>query len=48
MVSEQRRVVTPTSTEVVTTGAPAAAIDRMAATTHDPYAGRRAAAYRLV
>jgi hypothetical protein len=37
-----------TTTEVVTTAAPAAAVDRTAATAYDPYAGRRQASYRLV
>ena len=48
MASEHREVVTPSTTEVVTTPAPAAAVDRTAATAYDPYAGRRQGAHRLV
>src|ERR687886_9599 len=48
MASEHRRVVTPTTAETVTPAEPAAAVDRTAATAYDPYAGRRAASYRLV
>ena len=40
--------VDATHTEVVTTPAPAAAVDRTAVTAYDPYAGRRLASYRLV
>ena len=38
----------PTTTDVVTTPAPAAAVDRTTATAYDPFSGRRQAAYRLV
>ena len=49
MSVERRHVETaPTTTEVVTTSAPAAAVDRTAATAYDPYASRRQASYRLV
>lgn len=48
METEHREVVTPTTTGVVRTNAPAAASDRTAATAYDPYAGRRHASYRLV
>ena len=48
MASEHREVDIPNTTDVVTTPAPATAVDRTAATAYDPYAGRRHAAYRLV
>src|SRR5260370_22786305 len=48
MTSERREVVTPATTEVVTTSVPPAAVNRTSATAHDPYAGRRRSAYRLV
>ena len=48
MASEHREVVEPTTSDVVTTPAPAAAVDRTGATAYDPFSGRRQAAYRLV
>jgi hypothetical protein len=44
MTSEHREIVTPATTEVVTTFSPAAAVDRTTATAYDPYAGQRQAA----
>ncbi len=49
MSTEPTEVVTPSGvTGVVTTSAPAAAVDRTATTAYDPYAGRRRATYRLI
>jgi hypothetical protein len=48
MSVERRHVESAPATEVVTTAAPTAAVDRTAATAYDPYATRRQAAYRLV
>ena len=48
MAIQDRHAVAPTTTEVVTTAAPATAVDRTTATAYDPYAGRRQSAYRLV
>jgi hypothetical protein len=49
-MQENRQVVetTPTTTQVVSSAAPAAAVDQVRATTYDPYSERRQRAYRLV
>lgn len=49
MATEHREVVTSAGTTgVITTAAPAAAVDRTATTAYDPYASRRDASYRLM
>jgi uncharacterized protein YggT (Ycf19 family) len=49
MSTERTEVVTPSGvTGVVTTSAPATAVDRTATTAYDPYAGRRSATDRLI
>jgi hypothetical protein len=47
MAVERQDIETPVTTEVVSTAAPVAAVDRTTATTYDPYSSRRVAAYRL-
>src|SRR5690349_9875346 len=48
MAIVHRETETPVVTEVVTTPAPVAAVDRTAATAYDPYSSRRQAGERLV
>ena len=50
MSVERRYVETPaaTTTEVVTSPAPVAAVDRTTATAYDPFATRRQSGYRIV
>lgn len=48
MAVERREIQTPVTTEIVTTPAPVAEVDRTTATAYDPYASRRQSSYRLM